>query len=233
MKTLILAILILHVSAGSIALIVGLIPMFSKKGGKLHNRTGLVYVYCMITVVITALLLCALQPLQMLRLFLTGIAVLSFYLCVTGWRATKQKKTGLTLADRLLTYATLFVSVAMMGFGGYLVQDGMSVFAVLFPVFGFLTFRNAWYDFKSFGKTPEKMHWFYHHITRMGGSYIATFTAFLVNNVYRMLPNDAPAWIGTISWIAPAIVGGMLIGRTVRYYKQKFNAPKSMKPALA
>ena len=233
MKTLILSILILHVSAGSIALLVGLIPMFSKKGSKLHNRSGLVYVYCMITVAITALLLCALQPLQLLRLFLTGIAVFSFYLCMTGWRATKQKKTGPTSADRLLTYVTLVVSVTMMAFGGYLLQDGMSVFAVLFPVFGFLTFRNAWYDFKSFDKIPEKMHWFYHHIARMGGSYIATFTAFLVNNVYRMLPNDAPAWIGTISWIAPAIVGGMLIGRTVRYYKQKFNAPKLAKVALA
>jgi uncharacterized membrane protein len=64
--------------------------MFSKKGGKLHNRSGLLYVYCMITVAVTALLLCGLQPFKMMRLFLTGIAVFSFYLCFTGWRATSQ-----------------------------------------------------------------------------------------------------------------------------------------------
>ena len=226
MTSLVTSILILHVAAGTTALLVGLVPMFSQKGSKLHNRTGLVYVWCMIIVAITALLVCVLKPFGMLRLFLTGIAVMSFYLCMTGWRITKQKKSGPTKADKILAYVTLVVSIAMMGFGAYLLTGGLSPFAFLFPLFGFLTFRNALYDIKSFGKTPEKMHWFYHHITRMGGSYIATFTAFLVNNVYRMLPEDAPAWMGTISWIAPGLVGGILIGRTIKYYRQKFNTPK-------
>lgn len=226
MNTLVTSILILHVAAGTTALLVGLVPMFSQKGGKLHNRAGLVYVWCMIIVAITALLVCILKPFGMLRLFLTGIAVMSFYLCVTGWRATKHKRSGPGQADKILSYVTLIVSIAMMGFGAYLLTGSLSPFAILFPFFGFLTFCNAQYDIKSFGKTPEKMHWFYHHITRMGGSYIATFTAFLVNNVYRMLPEDAPAWMGTVSWIAPGLVGGILIGRTIKYYKQKFNAAK-------
>lgn len=224
MNTLVISILVLHIAAGCIALLVGLIPMFALKGSAIHNRTGLIYVWCMITVAATALLLCGLQPFNLLRLFLTGIAVFSFYLCITGWRTTKQKRSGPMRVDKILTCVTLVVSVAMMGFGAYLLTNGMSPFAFLFPVFGFLTFRNALYDFRSFGKTPEKMHWFYHHITRMGGSYIATFTAFLVNNVYRMLPEDAPAWMGTVSWIAPAVVGGMLIGRTIAYYKCRFAA---------
>ena len=222
MKTLILTLLIIHVSAGSTALIAGLFPMFSKKGSRLHNRTGLVYVYCMIIVAVTALLLCGLQPFKMMRLFLTGIAIFSFYLCMTGWRATKQKKSGPARADKLLTYSTLVVSAAMIGFGAYLLMSGLSVFAVLFVVFGFLTFRNAQYDYKSFGTEPVKMHWFYHHITRMGGSYIATFTAFLVNNMYRMLPSTAPSGIEVLGWIAPAVVGGLLIRRTVQYYRAKF-----------
>ena len=227
MKTLLLTLLIIHISAGSTALIVGLIPMFSQKGNRLHKRAGLTFVYCMIIVAATALLLCGLQPFQMMRLFLTGIAVFSFYLCLTGWRATKQQTTGPTKADKTLTFVTLIVSVAMTGFGAYLLTSGVSVFAILFSVFGFLTFRNAWHDVKSFGKTPEKMHWFFHHITRMGGSYIATFTAFLVNNVYRVLPNNAPGWIVTLTWIAPTIVGVMFIARTVRHYRAKFKLSAS------
>ncbi|MBD2754613.1 DUF2306 domain-containing protein [Spirosoma validum] len=234
MKTLILATLILHISAGSIALIVGLIPMFSKKGSSLHNRTGLVYVYCMITVAITALLLCALQPLQMLRLFLTGIAVFSFYLCMTGWRATKQKKTGPATSDRILTYVTLATSIAMISFGVYLIsQSTNAFFPILFTFFGALTGMFAWKDYSLISKPTEKMHWFFQHVTRMGGSYIATFTAALVNNVARILPADAPDWAYTISWIAPAIIGGVIIRQTVRYYKQKFNATKVVKAALA
>ncbi|RYF51989.1 MAG: DUF2306 domain-containing protein, partial [Cytophagaceae bacterium] len=78
MKTIINALLILHIAVGTIALFIGLVPMFSKKGSALHNRTGLVYVWCMIIIAITALLLCGLQPFKMMRVFLTGIAVFSF-----------------------------------------------------------------------------------------------------------------------------------------------------------
>ena len=234
MKTLILSLLILHVSAGSIALLVGLMPMFSKKGGKLHNRSGLVYVYCMITVAITALLLCALQPFQMLRLFLTGIAVFSFYLCMTGWRTTKQKKTGSTIIDHILTYATLAVSGAMISFGIYLTsQSANAFFPVLFTFFGILTGVFARKDYLMIGKPTEKMHWFFQHVTRMGGSYIATFTAALVNNVARILPAGSPDWMYTLSWIAPSILGGMLIARTVRYYKQKFSGSGRLKTVLS
>ncbi len=228
MNTLITAITIIHVVAGTVALLAGLIPMFSQKGNRLHNRTGRLYVWCMIIVAGTALLMCGLQPFKMLRLFLTGIAVLSFYLCVTGWRAIKQKKSGPALTDKLLTYVTLVVSVAMMGFGAYLMAlNGATFFPILFVFFGGLTFSFARQDYRQFNRSSEKMHWFFQHFTRMGGSYIATFTAFLVNNMTRIVPADAPEWIGLAGWIAPSVIGGMLIGRTVAYYKQRSSASKA------
>ncbi|RIV22261.1 DUF2306 domain-containing protein [Fibrisoma montanum] len=230
MKTLLTILLITHIATGFTALLVGLIPMFSHKGGKLHNRAGRIYVYCMITVAITALLLCVLQPFKMMRLFLTGIAVLSFYLSMTGWRATKQKKSGPTAFDRGLSYVTILVSSAMAGFGVYLLmQNGMgSFFAVVFTFFGILTGVFAVKDAREFDKPSPKLHWFFQHFTRMGGSYIATFTAALVTNMARILPPDAPEWASMIGWIAPSIIGGMLIGRTVRYYIAKF----SLKPSV-
>lgn len=228
MKTLIISLLVIHIITGFTALLVGLVPMFSKKGSRLHNRAGLVYVYCMITVAITALLLCVLQPFKMMRLFLTGIAIFSFYLSMTGWRATKQKKGEIRTFDRSLTYATIAVSIAMVGFGVYLlVSNGPSFFPILFSFFGALTFVFAGRDIQFMNKPTEKMHWFFQHFTRMGGSYIATFTAALVTNIGRVLPADAPAWSATASWIAPALLGGMLIGRTVRYYKKKFEEKDS------
>ncbi|QKZ11276.1 DUF2306 domain-containing protein [Spirosoma sp. KUDC1026] len=224
MKTLIVILLITHIAAGMIALLTGLVPMFSKKGGKLHNRSGLIYVYCMITVAITALLLCGLQPFKMMRLFLTGIAVFSFYLCFTGWRATSQKMGRITTFDRGLTYVTLVVSASMIGFGLYLVSQPInSIFPILFTFFGVLTGVFASKDVRQFGKPTERMHWFFQHFIRMGGSYIATFTAALVNNVDRLLPDNAPDWSATAAWILPSLIGGMLIGRTVKYYKEKFS----------
>ncbi len=227
MKTLIITLLIIHIATGVTALLVGLIPMFSKKGGPLHNRAGLIYVYCMITVAVSALLLCGLQPFKMMRLFLTGIAVFSFYLSMTGWRATKQKKSGPTSFDKGLTFTTLFVSLAMIGFGVYLlVLHGASFFPILFSFFGLLTLTFARRDIRQMARPAEKMHWFFQHFTRMGASYIATFTAALVTNMSRILPHNAPEWAATASWIAPSIIGGMLIARTVWYYKAKFNGSK-------
>ena len=231
MRTLLTLLLISHIATGFIALLVGLIPMFSKKGSRLHNRAGLVYVYCMIAVAFTALLLCGLQSFKMMRLFLTGIAVFSFYLCFTGWRATKNKKGEQTSLDKTLTYGTLLVGAAMVCFGMYLLaQRGFSFMPIVFSFFGALTGVFAWQDYRKQQRPTLKMSWYFQHFTRMGGSYIATFTAAVVTNVPRFLPANAPEWTATLIWIAPSLLGGMLIGRTVRYYKRKF-APKS--PGMA
>ena len=48
----------------------------------------------------------------------------------------------------------------------------------------------------------------------MGGAYIATVTAFLVVNNPPYIP-------GLVVWIAPGAIGGMMIGRTRRYYMEK------------
>ena len=178
MKTLLTVLLITHIVTGSVALLVGLIPMLGPKGGKVHNRAGLVYVYCMITVAATALLLCGLQPFKMMRLFLTGIAVFSFYLCFTGWRATKNRQGQLTPFDRGLTLITLAVGAAMIGFGTYLMLTyGASFMPIVFTFFGVLTSRFAWEDYRKSQQPALKMAWYFQHFTRMGGSYSATFTA--------------------------------------------------------
>ncbi|MCY7358844.1 MAG: DUF2306 domain-containing protein, partial [Rudanella sp.] len=102
-----------------------------------------------------------------------------------------------------------------------------SFMSILFTFFGVLTLVFASRDFFLFRKPLEKLHrgaapWFFQHFTRMGGSYIAAFTAFLVNNNGRMLPTGTPEWVYLVGWISPSVIGGMLIGRTVAYYKKKF-----------
>lgn len=228
MKTLVSSLLITHVAAGSLALLLGLVAMLAQKGSRLHNRTGLVYVWCMTYVALSAVLLFVVQPFTIFRLFLTGVAVFSFYLSTTGYRAVVLKRAGLNLTtppsfDRWLTYITLLVSVGMMGYGLQLITAGTSSFlATLFTFFGGATFVFSGQDFWRFGKPTARMFPFFHHIARMAGSYIAAFTAFLVNNNMRFLPTDAPEWIPLASWIAPSLIGGMMIGRTIAHYKKKF-----------
>lgn len=222
MKTLLTALTFAHVGAGIIALLIGIVPMVVRKGSRLHNRAGLVYVYCMIAVAITALLLCLMQPFKLIRLFLTGIAVLSFYLCVSGWRATKQKRSSPGTFDRGLIYAALGAAAAMVAFGTYLLAiNGPLFLPIVFTFFGVLMGRFALRDVRALRQPTEPMHWFYQHFTRMGGSYVATFTAAIVTNAHRFLPANGADWLLTFCWIAPSVLGGWLIGRTVVHYKRK------------
>ncbi|WBA43566.1 DUF2306 domain-containing protein [Hymenobacter canadensis] len=207
----------LHIAAGTVALLAGLVPMLGRKGGTWHVRAGRLYVYCMMAVALTAVGLCLLQPLTLSRLFLTGIAMLSFYLSFSGWRAARRRSALLPRPDQLLAIAALLVGVLMVGVGLWLQ-------AVLFAFFGALICLFAGLDARQslFPRPAEQAEpWILRHLARLGGSYISAFTAFLVVNMGRVLPADAPTWLGTATWVAPTIVGSVLISRTVRYYRAR------------
>jgi len=206
----------LHIAAGSVALLAGLVPMLGQKGGAGHVRAGRIYTYCMVAVAVTAVLLCALQPLTLSRLFLTGVAVLSFYLSFTGWRAARRRSANATKADGLLSAASTLVGLGMVG-------AGIALHAVLFAFFGGLIClfagQDTWVAVRGTAAAP--MPWLLRHLTRMGGSYISATTAFIVVNLGRWLPADAPSWIGLAGWMAPTVLGSLLIARAVRHYKAK------------
>ena len=54
----------------------------------------------------------------------------------------------------------------------------------------------------------------FNHVSRMGGAYIATFTAFTVNNLNGILP-------GLLGWLLPTVIGTVLIKLTMRRLKGK------------
>lgn len=214
-----------HIGAGTVALFAGLVPMLGRKGALAHRRAGRVYVGAMIVVAITALVLTALLPLTGGRLFLTGIAVFSFYLSFSGWRAARRHTPKLAPADTVLAFFTLLTGLVMIGAGIYWK-------AILFAFFGSLTSIFAQQDVRAALRAvpadkPEP--WIFRHIARMGGSYIATFTAFLVVNLGRWLPDSAPAWLNTVGWIAPSLLGSLLIRQAIRGYKAK---PKEVKASV-
>ncbi|MFD1142725.1 DUF2306 domain-containing protein [Larkinella insperata] len=219
--------LIVHIAAGFLALLVGLVPMLAKKGTRLHKLAGLLFYWCMATVCLTAVYLVFFKP---STLFLLFIAILSFYFCFTGRRILRLKKTQnrLTLTDRVAAYLALGSSLMMAGLGvqaviGWMNTGNLSMFGLLYFFFAGILFSNARYDVRLI-HNPEaarngKMEWFYGHISRMSGSYIATATAFATVNT-RYLPHHHYL-VDIAAWTLPGIIGGMLIGRTIRYYKEK------------
>jgi uncharacterized membrane protein len=221
MKTFLTLTLYIHIAAGFIALVTGLVPMFAKKGGKTHILWGKVYFWSMFLVALTALLR---FQMQIGLIFLSGIAIFSFYNTFTGVRLIQRKETQKASSlDYFASILAMACAFMMLYFAWFAFQKGDTFFSVLFPIFGIFIFLLTFEDLRVFmgKKTIDNdqpvplRYWFQNHISRMGGSYIATVTAFLVVNNPPYIP-------GLVAWIAPGAIGGFIISRVRLSYHKKY-----------
>ena len=213
--------LYLHIFAGFTALTTGLVPMLSKKGSKTHTTWGKVYFWAMFVVAITALIRFQMKP---FLIFLTGIAVFSFYNTFTGVRLIRRKDNPKPeFIDWFGAILMVIGSCVMLYFAYLSTQTGNVFYVTLFAIFGTFMFVLVFEDLRVFtgrkridNDVPlQTRYWFQNHISRMGGSYIATVTAFLVVNNPPQIP-------GLVVWIAPGVIGGFIITRTRKHYRDKY-----------
>lgn len=196
--------------------------MFSKKGSQLHTKVGWIYFWAMFGVFVTSSTMFFFKPERLLFLFLIGI--FSFYQTFSGVRAIQFKHNNQLAGhiDWLVGVLVFLVSLVMLGMAVrcFFMDDNMGI---LYGVFGTICLLHSGEDLKRFRAIQQQnfhkdRHWFFHHIARMGGSYIATFTAFMVVNVHVVHP--------LVVWLAPGLVGGLLIARVTRRYRRRFGMVK-------
>ena len=214
-------ILALHIGGGSVALGSGALAMTLRKTastqgltqqGLTHVRVGRIYFWAMTAVAASAVVMCFLKPQQ----FLFYVAIFSYYLTFTGYRSIARKRAKIVVA-RVDWFAAV---IGLAGGATMLVRGGMQTiggesFGFVSVVFGGLCVGFSVLDMVRFSRPPaEKMAWWFNHLQRMLGAYIATFTAFLVVNA-TMLPQ-------LVVWLAPTIVGTLGISAWTVYYKRKF-----------
>ena len=213
--------LYLHVFAGFTALTTGLVPMFSKKGSRTHTTWGKVFYWAMFVVALTALIR---FQMKLNLIFLAGIAVFSFYNTFTGVRLVHRKDNPKPkFIDWFGAILMVISSMGMLYFSYLAYQNNNVFYMTLFVIFGLFMLLLSLEDLRVFaGKKQidndvplQTRYWFQNHISRMGGAYIATVTAFLVVNNPPQIP-------GLVVWIAPGVIGGFIIGRTRKFYMDKF-----------
>ena len=210
----------LHIASGFTALLIGTIPMFTRKGGKDHVRWGRVYFWAMTSVFFTAI------PLSIIKTnyFLFSIAIFSYYACFSGWRSVKRKNQDLAIIDHIALWVTLITSIGMISFAFYSISGGRMGIGLILLVFGLICLVMSLEDFLKFyrgmiSKRYGKRAWFFSHISRIGGSYIAAFTAFSVTNL--------DYWPPLINWLGPTLIGTIILTRVSRRYYLKFNSANS------
>lgn len=201
-----------HIFFGFIALIVGVIPMIAKKGGKMHKTTGWIYVFAMTMIFVTALPAAIYKQ----NYFLLAIAVFSFYLTVSGVRLASLKKLSqINLMDKVVLIFFLLCSVMMLITAFYFLWLNSDA-GIILLVFGIFFFLGTIQDIRRylFSKNELQLNdWFFNHLNRICGAYIATFTAFAVTNI-TFLPTLA-------TWLIPTVIGAIGITLTVRHYRKK------------
>jgi hypothetical protein len=200
--------LIIHVSAGMIALLSGAGAIFLRNKVKIHKKFGIVYFYCMTVVFITAVYISVYKE----NVFLFCVAFFTYYSCLTAYRALKLKRLHIdqkpTKLDWIIEGFFGFMHVSFVLFAIFIFIKGNVTFGIISLVFGLLGLRGNQNNIKRLrGVLEYKNYWLLAHIGGMCGSYIGAFTAFFVNNNNRFihLPQIV-AWLGPAVFIVPLII---------------------------
>lgn len=190
-------VLAMHIASGGIALAAGPAAMLARKGLARHRWTGRAYAIAMESTAVSALILACLTR----SMLLLVIAVFSFFLVFSGWRALGQKRLhdGMAVgwSDWLVAAVTLVFSAGLLVFG--LARHG-DVTALFFGVGGGVL---ALREMRAFtGRVPPGS-WQVRHMIGMSGAYIATVSAFAVVTL-TFLPRP-------VAFIGPTLIGTPII----------------------
>ncbi|MBE7173452.1 MAG: hypothetical protein INR73_22960 [Williamsia sp.] len=220
MKLLLNIALVIHIATGFLALVTGFISMLNTKGGKRHRLTGKLFFIGITGVFVSATIIAVAKGLA----FLLMVGFFSYYLACSGYRSLYLKKLHLkqkpALLDWLISLVGVVAGAALVWFSMYWFRD-RGAWGLVPLLFGLFCGISGIGDLKRFFVPPtNKLHWITTHGGRMGGSFAATLTAFIVVNVQI----GALSWI---LWILPGLLVGVWITRLLRRYKVKAVVPES------
>lgn len=192
---------IVHVIAGSLALLSGLIAILFRNDVRSHRPFGRFYFWCMTVIFVTAVYVSVYRG----NLFLFCISFFSYYNCLTAFRSLRlkhlHKGQKAKMTDWVIEWAFGIVHVGIIGLGVFLLINGEKQPGIICLVFGSIGLRINYLSNKRLrGDVDYSNYWLLAHIGGMLGSYIAAITAFLVNNnLWMRLPMLA-------AWLAPTII---------------------------
>ena len=211
MEQVLRVILLIHVAFGFTALGSGLAAIIFKKGGKAHNLSGKIYYWSMLGIGITAFLVAIPRG----NMFLLMIGGFSTYMTLTGYRMLqwrRRKTPSFLFIDYLFIFLGLLTLLIPTVYFSSIGWSRMGGFAIVFGVFGIILISMLLGDFRRrSGLARQSKGWFLHmHIGRMMGAFIATLTAFLVQNW-----QTDPVYI---AWLLPTLV----FTPVIIFYQNKF-----------
>lgn len=227
----------LHVLAGSIGLAAFWVPIFAKKGAKVHVRFGQVYVWSAyvvlaaaaiaLTIRFAALTADGIGPAERPELFafLVFLAYLTLVTFVTvrhGMQVLQSKRDPAAIGTPLniaLAWSAIAASIFIILYAAILRPSNMVLLFALSPIGLVVGFGNLRY-FKGASSSPRA--WMYEHLGAMLGGGIAFHTAFAVFGSAQLFDLGLTGWVAVIPWVLPAAIGIPATSIWTRHYQRKF-----------
>lgn len=220
----------LHISAGSVSLILFWIPAFAKKGGKLHNQVGRIYYFTMLFVVLTAFLL-SMYDIFLANKLVMGLALLflSFLTLSPLWSgvdAIQQKKQ---LSQRS-KHIRLVLELILLIYGIVLLAIGLYYNVILIMIFGITGILVGQQNVRIFAKKEPAYNWFDTHMSGMiisGSAAYTAFFAFGARSLFGFL--QGTPWI-VLPWVMPTIIALVVVNVLRKKYKIRPKKAKAITP---
>jgi uncharacterized membrane protein len=215
-----------HVAAGFASLLLFFIPMFARKGGKLHSQVGKWYTYTMWAVVVSAILLCIIRFYQghyVMALFLSFLALLTsrpLYYAIAILKHKQARSVKLLRTDFILRLALSIYSPILIGFGLGLWGPGGHALLTVFGTIGAVTSIPSIIQDLRGHKTDY--NWLADHISGMIVSAIAAFTAFFSFGGRNIFGDAFDGNLVVFVWLAPTFIGVAI----AQYHKRKLKLKK-------
>jgi hypothetical protein len=198
----------IHVLAGSIALLLGIIAISSRKGKTIHIKSGKWFLLFLCVVIVTGLLGVFVFG---RNTFLLVITVLAGYNGFSGYRALQNKSNDLKRLDIVVALLSLLAV-------SYFLYYFKSIKMIWSPVIIYSTvgafLMVIVYDFIRYliPKSAYGNGWFYEHIYKMIGAFTALLAAFSGTVFHAYQP---------YSQVLPSVFGVLLQIGFISYYYAK------------
>lgn len=215
-------ILFSHIFFGTISLVCFWLPVLSKKGGKLHNNSGKIYMYCMWFVVISALTLSILNVFNGRYISAGFLGYLSFLTAFPLWYAIQILKQKKTINRTFFMYRRYFASlvfglaIVMIIWSFVLGVKNEAILLLIFGLIGLTFFKEVRQTYEQVSKQP----WITVHLEGMLTTAIAAYTAFFAfggSSVFGFIFKDQ---LQAIPWILPTVIGSIAISKMKKKYSK-------------
>jgi peptidoglycan/LPS O-acetylase OafA/YrhL len=124
--------ILLHIIGGLLGLTSGAVALSAPKGGKLHRKSGLIFVYAMLVMSLSGAVMAALKPERISII----AGMLTFYLVVTALLTVRRRAQGFDwIAAGIMLFGLivglLSIAFAVQGLNG---NDGLAPMGFIFGV---------------------------------------------------------------------------------------------------